>query len=97
MGSYVHKYLITLYVARPTKDTTSARPYSPACAGFGHDSGREEGIAARLGLVLGEQSTPTVSHCTTNGSGGTTGCPHRQWEAWLVPPASSLPGLHECS
>ena len=48
MGSYVHKYLITLYVARPTKDTTSARPYSPACAGFGHDSGREEGIAARL-------------------------------------------------
>ena len=33
------------------------------------------------GLVLGEQSTPTVSHCTTNGSGGTTGCPHRQWEA----------------
>ena len=25
MGSYVHKYLITLYVARPTKDTTSAR------------------------------------------------------------------------
>ena len=51
MGSYVHKYLITLYVARPTKDTTSARPYSPACAGFGHDSGREEGIAARLGLA----------------------------------------------
>ena len=49
------------------------------------------------GLVLGEQSTPTVSHCTTNGSGGTTGCPHRQWEAWLVPPASSLPGLRECS
>ena len=49
------------------------------------------------GLVLGEQSTPTVSHCTTNGSGGTTGCPHRQWEAWLVPPASSLPGLQECS
>ena len=48
------------------------------------------------GLVLGEQSTP-VSHCTTNGSGGTTGCPHRQWEAWLVPPASSLPGLQECS
>ena len=45
------------------------------------------------GLVLGEQSTPTVSHCTTNGSGGTTGCPHRQWEAWLVPPASPLPGL----
>ena len=45
------------------------------------------------GLVLGEQSTPTVSHCTTNGSSGTTGCPHRQWEAWLVPPASSLPGL----
>ena len=42
------------------------------------------------GLVLGE-------HCTTNGSGGTTGCPHRQWEAWLVPPASSLPGLQECS
>ena len=39
----------------------------------------------------------TVSHCTTNGSGGTTGCPHRQWEAWLVPPASSLPGLQECS
>ena len=27
------------------------------------------------GLVLGEQSTPTVTHCTTNGSGGTTGCP----------------------
>ena len=49
------------------------------------------------GLVLGEQSTPTVSHCTTNGSGGTTGCPHWQWEAWLVPPASSLPGLQECS
>ena len=49
------------------------------------------------GLVLGEQSTPTVSHCTTNGSGGTTGRPHRQWEAWLVPPASSLPGLQECS
>ena len=49
------------------------------------------------GLVLGEQSTPTVSHCTTNGSGGTTGCPHQQWEAWLVPPASSLPGLQECS
>ena len=52
MGSYVHKYLITLYVARPTKDTTSARPYSPACAGFGHDSGREEGIAARLGSTM---------------------------------------------
>ena len=49
------------------------------------------------GLVLGEQSTPPVSHCTTNGSGGTTGCPHRQWEAWLVPLASSLPGLQECS
>ena len=55
------------------------------------------------GLVLGEQSTLTVSHCTTNGSNGTTGCPHRQWEAWLVPPASSvphassLPGLQECS
>ena len=26
-------------------------------------------------LVLGEQSTPTVSHCTTSGSCGTTGCP----------------------
>ena len=49
------------------------------------------------GLVLGEQSTTAVSHCTTNGTGGTTGCPHRQWEAWLVPPASSLPGLQECS
>ena len=49
------------------------------------------------GLVLGEQSTPTVSHCTTNGSGETTGCPHRQWEAWLELPASSLPGLQECS
>ena len=44
----------------------------------------------------GAKHTDCVS-LSTNGSGGTTGCPHRQWEAWLVPPASSLPGLQECS
>ena len=50
--------------------------------------------------VLQPTSPPickTGTWSCTNGSGGTTGCPHRQWEAWLVPPASSLPGLQECS